>query len=123
MDGHYENAAQWDPFRFSKLRGSLSGDGTTQDNGGKGVDDILRDRHLAAVSTGPAFLTFGHGKHACPGRFFAVQEIKLLLLTIILNFDIQHIQQRPESVWLNNNQTPPTEAKLTVRKLETPLVK
>ena len=122
LDGHYENAAVWDPFRFSRMRGPPDGEDAGRDSCGKDVGDILRDRKMAAVSTAPDFLTFGHGKHACPGRFFAVQEIKLLLLAIILNFDIQHIQHRPQNVWLNNNQTPPTEAKLAVRKLERPLL-
>ena len=123
MDGHYENAATWDPFRFSRMRESLSEETATQDSNQKVASNTIKDRQMAAVSTGPAFLTFGHGKHACPGRFFAVQEIKLLLATIVLNFDIHHIKERPQNIWLNNMQTPPTKAKLSVRKLEVPFIK
>lgn len=30
------------------------------------------------VTTSPNHLAFGHGKHACPGRFFAATEIKII---------------------------------------------
>lgn len=122
MDGHYENAAIWDPFRFSRARESLSDEAASQSESEKDTDEILKDRHMAAISTGPSFLTFGHGRHACPGRFFAVQEIKLLLAQIILNYDIKYVEQRPESIWLKEAQIAPSKAKLTIRKLEVPLV-
>ena len=32
---------------------------------------------------------FGLGKHACPGRFFASNEIKVLLCRIILDYDMK----------------------------------
>ncbi|KEY71255.1 hypothetical protein S7711_02361, partial [Stachybotrys chartarum IBT 7711] len=34
-------------------------------------------------------LAFGYGRHACPGRFFAANEIKMILAHIILNYDIR----------------------------------
>ncbi len=34
-------------------------------------------------------LTFGHGPHACPGRFFAIYEIKCLVVEILRNYDIR----------------------------------
>ncbi|KAM0286462.1 hypothetical protein ACHAQH_000888 [Verticillium albo-atrum] len=39
------------------------------------------------VSTGPASLGFGHGLHACPGRFFAANEIKVALCHLIMKYD------------------------------------
>jgi cytochrome P450 len=33
-------------------------------------------------------LTWGYGKHACPGRFFATNEIKMLLTMFLLRYDI-----------------------------------
>lgn len=32
---------------------------------------------------------FGYGRHACPGRFFAAAEIKLLLARILLDYDVK----------------------------------
>ena len=39
------------------------------------------------VSTTPDHLGFGHGVHACPGRFFAANEVKIALIFILLNYD------------------------------------
>ena len=33
-------------------------------------------------------LNFGFGRNACPGRFFAANEIKLILARILLDFDL-----------------------------------
>ncbi|KAI5366607.1 putative cytochrome P450 [Septoria linicola] len=39
------------------------------------------------VSTSPDNLGFGHGQHACPGRFFASTEIKIIISSLLLQFD------------------------------------
>jgi len=41
------------------------------------------------VTTGDDYLPFGHGKHACPGRFFASNEIKILLAHMLLQYDFK----------------------------------
>ncbi|PWY78991.1 cytochrome P450 [Aspergillus eucalypticola CBS 122712] len=35
----------------------------------------------------PENLAFGHGKHACPGRFFAANEVKIVLIFLLLRYD------------------------------------
>ncbi len=35
------------------------------------------------------FMAFGYGRHACPGRFFAANEIKLMLANILNQYDIK----------------------------------
>jgi hypothetical protein len=42
------------------------------------------------VTTGDEYLPFGHGKHACPGRFFASNEIKILLAHALLMYDFKY---------------------------------
>ncbi|KAJ3545459.1 hypothetical protein NM208_g2495 [Fusarium decemcellulare] len=49
------------------------------------------------VSTSPEFLSFGHGTHACPGRFFASNEIKIAMVQLLLNFDWRVAGNPPES--------------------------
>ncbi|GBC31038.2 uncharacterized protein OCT59_016124 [Rhizophagus irregularis] len=70
------------------------------------VDDIYQDellqgpspksfepfRHLdinvPASKIGKNFMLFGGGKHACPGRHFAINEIKFFMHNIILKYNI-----------------------------------
>ncbi|KAI3393338.1 hypothetical protein diail_4419 [Diaporthe ilicicola] len=42
-----------------------------------------------SVTTGTDFTFFGHGQHACPGRFLATNEIKLLVIYLLLQYDWQ----------------------------------
>lgn len=65
----YDNALTFDPYRFVKMR--QTGD----------------DRKAHLVSTSTEHLGFGHGIHACPGRFFAANEIKILLCHLLLKYD------------------------------------
>lgn len=46
-----------------------------------------RENIAQLVTTGPAHLGFGHGNHACPGRFFAAAEIKIILAQLILGYE------------------------------------
>ncbi|KAH6625922.1 ent-kaurene oxidase [Boeremia exigua] len=39
------------------------------------------------VATSPEHLIFGHGMHACPGRFFAANEVKIALIHLILKYE------------------------------------
>ncbi|KAL1618717.1 hypothetical protein SLS54_007153 [Diplodia seriata] len=39
------------------------------------------------ATTSPEHLGFGHGAHACPGRFFAANEIKVLLIFMLIKYD------------------------------------
>ncbi|GBB96360.1 hypothetical protein RclHR1_27360001 [Rhizophagus clarus] len=47
------------------------------------------DVNFPASKVTKNFMTFGGGKHACPGRFFAVNGIKYFLHNIILNYNFR----------------------------------
>ncbi|KAG9310145.1 cytochrome P450 [Chiua virens] len=68
----YQNPHSFDPFRFYKIR-EQDGEST---------------RHQFA-STSLEYLPFGHGKHACPGRFFAALELKSMLAHIVMSYDVK----------------------------------
>jgi len=70
----YPNPYEFDGFRFSKL---CDKDG-----------NAVVNRHQA-IATSSDHLTFGVGRHACPGRFFAVNEIKALIAHIIVTYDFK----------------------------------
>lgn len=41
------------------------------------------------VSTSHDHLGFAHGKHACPGRFFAANEVKIAMVHLLLKYDLR----------------------------------
>ncbi|RIB10540.1 cytochrome P450 [Gigaspora rosea] len=45
--------------------------------------------HSPATKVDRSFVIFGGGKHACPGRFFAVNEIKMCLHKLILKYNFR----------------------------------
>jgi gliotoxin biosynthesis cytochrome P450 monooxygenase len=59
------------PWRYSNLR-SIPGE---------------ENKHQF-VSIGLESVTFGNGIHACPGRFFASNEIKVVLVELLKRYDI-----------------------------------
>ena len=113
----HENAADFDAFRFSRSRESLANTALAQNSGEHEIPSIVEEKKMASTSTGIALLNFGHGKHACPGRFFAVQEIKLLLAHILLDFEIHYVKERPQNQFLGTSCLPPAKATLRIRKL------
>ncbi|KAL6852475.1 hypothetical protein ACO1O0_007020 [Amphichorda felina] len=68
----YTNPEEFDGMRFYKLR-NMPGKET---------------RHQFATA-GPESLAFGYGNHTCPGRFFASNEIKIILVELLMNWDIR----------------------------------
>ncbi len=34
-------------------------------------------------------MQFGFGRHACPGRFFAANEIKMIIANFVMDYDIK----------------------------------
>lgn len=69
---NHENPDTWDPYRFVRMR-----------------EDAKRQNAAHLVSTAPEHNAFGHGQHACPGRFFAANEIKVALLGILIKYDFE----------------------------------
>ncbi|KAK1658723.1 cytochrome P450 [Colletotrichum godetiae] len=63
--------SEFDGFRFARLR-----------------DQPGREMKHQAATTGPDAFNFGHGPHACPGRFFAVYVIKCIFIELLMNYDI-----------------------------------
>ena len=51
------------------------------------------------VSTSANHLGFGHGAHACPGRFFAATEVKVALSHILLNYDIKLVDSEKPNIY------------------------
>ncbi|KAF3231530.1 hypothetical protein TWF191_005599 [Orbilia oligospora] len=65
----------WKGFRFSEMREKM----TNPEESSK----------LQAAATSKEYLAFSHGKHACTGRFFAIYQLKMLLIYCLLRYDIR----------------------------------
>lgn len=96
----YPDPLRWDPYRFMQLRG------TPEEN----------RAHL--VSATPTHCGFGHGIHACPGRFFAANEIKIALAHILLKYDFKLAdgQEDVRAVPMGTAYAPPYTLKFLVRR-------
>ncbi|KAF5633649.1 pisatin demethylase cytochrome P450 monooxygenase [Fusarium tjaetaba] len=90
----YEDPEKFYPFRFSNMRTSPDGKDTNPT--------------LSFVSTSQTYLPFGHGKHACLGRFLVDFEMEMILYHVLNRFDIEllpeHNGVRPESRHLFNQE-------------------
>ncbi|KAH8591027.1 putative cytochrome P450 [Bisporella sp. PMI_857] len=104
LDGDtFEDPHKFDPFRYSRMREA------DPKKGG-----------LSFVSTGKDFLPFGHGKHACPGRFLLEFELKMILAYLLTNYDVElpkeYNGKRPESRWIAEAQFPPEGGRIRVKR-------
>ena len=107
-DQFYNEAAKFDAFRFSRAREAAE---AAKDEG-KDVPVLNEDM----VTTSPHFLAFSHGVHACPGRFFAANQLKLLLATFVMNYDVKPLASRPPNTPLGDVMIPPIKATMFVRR-------
>ncbi|KAI1608962.1 putative cytochrome P450 [Exophiala viscosa] len=111
----YPNALSYQPLRFSLQRKNQSrGDGS--DDQSAIAEDYIKQANLSFVSTSPTYHAFGHGRHACPGRFFAANELKLLLAHMLLKYEFEMLPSRPESKWLGTALVPPMKATIKIRR-------
>ncbi|KAF3010115.1 hypothetical protein E8E14_000951 [Neopestalotiopsis sp. 37M] len=64
-------------------------------------------------------LNFGHGRAACPGRFFASLEIKCILVHLIMNYDFKLAgKERPSNLRAHEFIFPNPDGELLVRERE-----
>ncbi|KAI9148928.1 cytochrome P450 monooxygenase NtnM [Paramyrothecium foliicola] len=71
----YSDPETFDGYRFVKMAG-----------------DPKREKSRHLVSTSVEHMGFGYGKHACPGRFFAASEIKVILCHILLKYEFKLVE-------------------------------
>ncbi|KAG9308976.1 cytochrome P450 [Chiua virens] len=100
-EAFYKNPFAFEPFRFADLR----------EEDGESV------RHQF-VSASPEYLPFGLGRHACPGRFFAANEMKSMLAHLVVTYDIKFEDgtTRPPTIQFGTVPVPSPTAKMMIRK-------
>ena len=100
-DKVYEDPLKFDGFRFSKMR---EGEGSA--------------KKVGMVSSSQDHLSFGHGRHVCPGRYFAACELKLMFAHIVMTYDVKLEVEgvRPPDMWVMTACVPNQNAKVLFRK-------
>ncbi|KAI1173444.1 putative cytochrome P450 [Nemania sp. FL0916] len=106
-EARYTGSEEFRPFRFYDQRKAMEKEGNS---------DHVRLARTALPTTNPDFLVFGHGKHACPGRFFAAAELKLILAHALLHYDFQILPKKPEGSWVGITKLPPLTATIKVKR-------
>ncbi|KAF2768435.1 cytochrome P450 [Teratosphaeria nubilosa] len=77
------------------------------------------EKQPQVVSTSTQYLAFGHGRHACPGRFFAVAEMKTILALMILRYDMKLIPgTAPKVRYFGTAPIPETQLPILVKRVE-----
>jgi cytochrome P450 len=93
---------EFDGFRFYNLR-NMPG---------------KSNKHMF-VTVNPESLTFGYGVHACPGRFFAINEMKVILVELIRNYDFRMADPSQNSDSMRHLRdlliVPPREANIQLK--------
>ena len=99
---NYSDPNEFRPFRYSEMRAQDPSEAT---------------KHQM-VNTQADYLSFGHGRHACPGRFFAVNELKVMMAYLILNYDMKMEVDgvHPESFYWATTIIPNPTAKIMFKK-------
>lgn len=112
----YPDPEAFRPFRFAERREAVGGAGGAP-GAGDGAGYLERARQ-AFTTTSPEFLAFGHGRHACPGRFFASVELRLMLACVLMNYDLEFSGPgtRPRNRWFNVQRVPDMKATIRVRR-------
>ncbi|KAG6915977.1 hypothetical protein DXG01_009029 [Tephrocybe rancida] len=107
----YTDPSVFDGFRFSKMREQQA--------------EGFSCHQMVALT--PEYIVFGYGKHAwfvhllSPGRFFAVNELKALLVHTLLNYDVsfENNGARPADRWFGLRVSPDPNASVMFRKRQT----
>lgn len=81
----FQDPEKFDGFRYYKIR--------TADEEARNTNQM--------VTVGKKDLTWGYGRHACPGRYIAEVAMKLLVIEFLTRYEIQlpeDVKERPKNI-------------------------
>ncbi|GAW27296.1 putative ent-kaurene oxidase [Rosellinia necatrix] len=104
----YQNPYEFNPFRFVSF--------SSQDDKKPKDQDYTTTK--ATTTPDDQFLYFGTTKNPCPGRFFAVYQLKLVMAHLLLNYDLEYSSKKVNLSDMLAMKVPQMDAKLRVRKLD-----
>nr|BAM84048.1 cytochrome P450 monooxygenase [Tolypocladium album] len=97
----YEDAKRFDGLRFARMR-----------------DDPKRKSDSPMTATSEYSMHFGIGRHACPGRYMVSDEVKLVMVHLLLHYDfaMANFGPRPKNMAFGKFILPDMQAKVWLRK-------
>nr|BAL05135.1 cytochrome P450 [Phanerodontia chrysosporium]BAL05136.1 cytochrome P450 [Phanerodontia chrysosporium] len=100
-DENYVGGDTFDPWRYVREK----------------EQDLSPSKHQY-VTLSPEYVPFGLGKRACPGRFFAANELKAMLAYLVVNYDVKFEKEgvRPENMHVGLTISPDPAGKVLFRK-------
>ncbi|KAF2482021.1 cytochrome P450 [Neohortaea acidophila] len=104
-EGVWERGGKFAPLRFYREGGDEGGTTEEKEDVGKAAVHITED-----------FMSFGLGRHACPGRFFAVQAMKIILATLITRYEFQPLEEPMPLLEMGEVSTPSEKATVKMRR-------
>jgi len=113
-DAIYPKADTFDPYRFLGTQSTRNI--FNQANNLKQSNEDPEMKSKSSATLDETFLGFGFGKHACPGRFFAINEMKVFMAYLVQNYDVEFIRERPEPVSVVWLKYPLDKVKMRVRR-------
>ncbi|EXU97709.1 cytochrome P450 [Metarhizium robertsii] len=103
----YQDPYTYDALRFSTMRKEREEHHNASNDAAKPLGMVtMNDHHFP----------FGHGKHACPGRFFVAHEMKLIAAHLLLNFDLKMEDSTSNRLWVGPGMMPPFGGRIKVRR-------
>ncbi|KAM0721793.1 hypothetical protein Q7P37_002718 [Cladosporium fusiforme] len=101
--GVYHEAEKYNAFRYA----------APGDNNDAGA--YLQQKQSSLSMPGDNFLAWGHGRHACPGRFFAAHLMKIMLAHVLLKYNVEADGSKPKGLDRNEFPIPSVTATFDVR--------
>lgn len=99
----YHEAERYNPFRFATP-------------GGVEKSEVyLQQKQNSLSMPSDSFLAWGHGRHACPGRFFATHLMKIMLAHVLVTYDVEAKGPKPKGFARNEFPIPSLTATFDVK--------
>ncbi|TRX91998.1 hypothetical protein FHL15_007095 [Xylaria flabelliformis] len=103
-DRYYTNPYKFDAFRFSRAFE------------GSGIGHRQHSEQELTVNVNDRFLSWGYGRHVCPGRWYISQTLKQILSYVVQKYDISLQGEREDPKSLLNFIVPPTKSQIKIKK-------
>ena len=116
----FDDPTMFNPWRFVPARSDSGKDSAAI----PAKDDAAPPTPADITQTSPTHLAFGHGHTACPGRFFAAMQMKMMMAHLVYHYEITFSPggapgstKRPGNKWFAGHCIPDPQAMVYFRRL------